>query len=289
MKLWIIGSKGFLGSALSKLCVKKNIEFVGTGKEEADITHLDHLKKFSHTAPCEDVTHIVNCAAFTDLDLAEKNEEQAFLVNATGPENVGSVAQEMHAQMIHISTDYVFDGRLKRPYLESDECHPINIYGKSKLEGEKNLLDICPSACIIRSSWLFGKGGKNFISSVFQKMQKETVLKVVSDQRGRPTFVEDLASVILELLCHSGIYHFANQGEVSRFEIAQEIRKRALALKIPLVCQEIVPITSEAFPTPAKRPSYSVLDTKKVESILGTHPRDWRDALNEYLCAIKTS
>jgi dTDP-4-dehydrorhamnose reductase len=287
MKLWITGSKGFLGAALCVLCKERHVAFVGTSKEEADITNLEHLKKFLEKQ--RGVTHIINCAAFTDVDGAEKNKEHAALVNALGPKNIGLVAKDIGANVIHISTDYVFDGSLKRPYTELDPCCPAhNVYAKTKWEGEKNLLEVCPSACIIRSSWLFGKGGKNFISSVFQKMQEVSFLKVISDQLGRPTFVEDLASIILELLSHSGIYHFANEGEVSRFEIAQEILKKASELHIPLMCKEIIPTLSEAFPTPAKRPSYSVLNTKKIESLLGKPPREWTQALNEYLCAIKT-
>ena len=285
MKLWIMGAKGFLGAALSKLCEEKGIDFVGTGREEADITNLEHLKNFSF----QGITHIINCAAFTDVDLAEKNPEQAFLVNATGAKNAGIIAQAIGAKIIHISTDYVFDGALARPYTELDPCTPIdNVYARSKLQGEKNLLEVCPSACIIRSSWLFGKVGKNFISSIVQNMQEAPLLKVISNQRGRPTFVNDLAHVILAMLSYSGIYHFANGGEVSRFEIAREIYKMAQTLNIPLVCREIIPVLSDTFPTPAKRPSYSVLDTTKIEQVLNASPREWTNALNEYLCAIKT-
>lgn len=288
MKLWIIGAKGFLGSTLCALCKKKGIDFIGTKREEADITDLEYLRRFSRSLACQGVTHIINCAAFTDVDQAEKNPTAAFLINATGPKNVGLIAQELQAKIIHLSTDYVFDGSLQRPYTELDPCSPIdNVYAQAKWEGEKNLLAVCPSACILRSSWVFGKGGKNFISSIFQKMQETSLVKVISDQRGRPTFVEDLATTTLELLNHSGIYHFANEGEVSRFEIAQEIHKKALALHIPLACREIIPVLSHTFPTPAKRPSYSVLDTKKIELILGISPRKWTNALEEYLCAIK--
>ena len=287
MKLWILGAHGFLGSALCALCTEKQINFVATGKEEADITDLEHLRKFFKM---HNVTHIINCAAYTDVDGAEKHSEQALLVNALGPKNIGIIAHENGLKIIHISTDYVFDGSLERPYTELDPCQPVdNIYAKTKWEGEKNLSHVCPSACIIRTSWLFGKGGKNFISSVFQKMKKEPSLKVVSDQRGRPTFAPDLALAILELLESTGIYHFANAGEVSRFEIATEIKKKAEELNIPLSCKEIIPTTSDLFPTPAKRPGYSVLNTKKIESVLSHPPRRWTEALSEYLCAIKTS
>lgn len=286
MKLWITGGKGFLGSVLSNLCVNKNLEFIATGKDDVDITDLEKLKQFLKNHP--DITHIINCAAFTDLEQAEKNPDKAFLVNGLGAENVGALAQAFNLKLIHISTDYVFDGALKRPYHESDLCAPVNVYAQSKLVGEQKLLKVCPSACVIRSSWLFGQGGKNFISSVFQKMQTESVLKVVTDQRGRPTFIKDLAEVILKLLSYSGIYHFANCGVVSRFDIAQEIFNQAKALNLKMKCQSLIPITSDVFPTLAKRPSYSVLNTEKVESILKAPLRDWKEALHEYLCAIKT-
>jgi len=287
MKLWITGAQGFLGSALVKLCQTRTIPFIAAKKEEADVTNLDHLRQFVKQAL--DVTHVINCAAFTDLDAAEKTPHLAFLVNALGAENIARVSQETSIKVIHISTDYVFDGHLNRPYIESDPCHPINVYAQTKWEGEKKVLEINPSVCLIRTSWLFGQGGKNFISSVFQKMQQELSIKVVSDQRGRPTFVQDLAEAILDLLDHSGIYHFANQGEVSRFEIAEEIRKRAMSLNIPLRCERVIPISSDDFPTPARRPFYSVLSTQKVESVLKQPPRAWTHALTEYLCAIKTS
>lgn len=281
MKLWIVGSKGLLGRSLIQKCNDKNIEFVDTSHEDVDITHLDQLKKFSDETLS--ITHIINCAAFTNVDNAEKEPELAHAVNAIGPENIGIVAQRIGARAIHISTDYVFNGKGKRPYLETDDCEPIGVYGKTKLEGENNLLDVFPTACIIRSSWLFGNGGKNFISSILHRMRSDETLRVVSDQKGRPTLAVDLAEAVLSLLCHSGIFHFANYGEVSRFEMAQKIRERALSIDIPLVCREVLPVPTDFFPTPAKRPSYSVLSTNKIESLLGLRPRHWEEALVEYL------
>lgn len=289
MKLWILGKKGLLGSTLHALCQTKKISSIATSREEADISHLEHLKRFLDHSEAKEITHIINCAAYTDVDRAEKEKEIAYQVNALGPENIGLVAQKIGAKVVHISTDYVFDGSLGRPYTETDQCFPLSVYGKTKWEGENNLLAISPSACIIRVSWLFGNGGKNFISSVLQKLKTESSLSVVSDQRGRATFTPDLAEVILELLCHSGIYHFANQGEVSRFDIAKNIYEKAKALAIPMACQNLSPTPSHTFPTPAKRPSYSVLNTKKIETLLGESPRSWETALQDYLCAIKNS
>ena len=283
MKLWIIGGNGLLGSSLKKLCASKLLEAVTTTHDDVDITHIEQLKKFSHTPEAEGVTHIINCAAYTDVDRAEKEPEIAHLVNALGPENIGNVASRMDAKVVHISTDYVFGEGGTRPFTETDTCTPIGVYAKTKREGEINLLDVCPSACIIRSSWLFGKGGKNFISSMVNLFKKNRTLRVVSDQRGRPTFVEDLAESVLALLCHSGTFHFANTGDVSRYEMATKIHEAVKTLNVSLVCEEIIPVSSDEFPTPAKRPNYSVLNTQKVESVLGTSPRHWEHALKEYL------
>lgn len=275
-----------LGSTLRSICQERLIENVATSHEMVDITRLDQLKKFSHSKAAEGVTHIINCAAYTDVDRAEKEGDLAHSINALGPENIGTVANSLEANVIHISTDYVFGGNGKCPYIETDACNPINVYGKTKWEGEINLLDVCPKACIIRSSWLFGKKGGNFISSVLEKMKKEKELRIVSDQRGKPTFVSDLAEVILSMLCHRGTYHFANEGEVSRFEIAEKMRTQALSLKMPLICQSLIPVSSALFPTPALRPSYSVLNTQKIASVLGQAPRHWENCLKEYLKSV---
>lgn len=283
MKLWIVGVKGMLGSALHSLCQDRLIENVGTTHDEVDITRLDQIKKFAHSKAAEGITHIVNCAGYTDVDRAEKEADLAHAINAIGPENIGTVANSLKLPVIHISTDYVFGGKEDRPYVETDPCNPISIYGKTKWEGENYLLDVCPSACILRSSWLFGEQGKNFISSMFKKMKKEKELRVVSDQKGRPTFVGDLSEAILAMLCHSGIYHFANEGAVSRFQMAEKMLHEALDLKIPIICKSLVPVTSDIFPTLAKRPAYSVLDTSKISSVLGDPPRHWESGLKEYL------
>lgn len=283
MKLWIIGAKGMLGSTLRSLCQERLIENVATAHNQVDIARLEQIKKFSHSKEAEGITHIVNCAAYTDVDRAEKEADIAHAVNALGPENVGTIATELKIPVIHISTDYVFPGKSDRPYTEADPCQPISVYGKTKWEGENNLLDVCPSACIIRSSWLFGKRGKNFISSILDKMKKEKELRIVSDQKGRPTFARDLSEAILSMLCHTGIYHFANEGEVSRFQMAESMLFHALDLKIPILCRSLVPVTSDIFPSLAKRPAYSVLCTDKISSVLGDPPRHWESALKEYL------
>jgi len=283
MKLWIIGSKGMLGSELTALCQKRSIKYVATSHDQVDITRLDQIKKFSHSKAAEGVTHIINCAGYTDVDQAEKKPDLARDVNALGPENIGTVATNLKIPVIHISTDYVFEGNGDQPYRETDPCNPLSVYGRTKWEGENSLLEVCLSACILRSSWFFGKKGKNFISSLFEKMKHQKELRIVSDQRGQPTVVADLSQAILALLCHTGIYHFANEGEVSRFQMAEKILKQMEALKIPLTCKSLIPVNSSIFPTLAKRPSYCVLNTHKISSVIGEPPRHWEESLKDYL------
>jgi dTDP-4-dehydrorhamnose reductase len=286
MKLWITGAAGLVGTALQKLCLAQGIEFVATSRDQVDISSLQHVKRFLHSEESKGVTHIVNCAAYTNVDEAEKEPETAHLVNAVGPENLGIAAHMFDLKIIHISTDYVFGLEGSKPFTETDDCTPASVYARTKHEGEQRLLDSHPQACILRTSWVFGKGGKNFVSSLLEKIQKEEKISVVSDQQSRLTYVEDLAEALLALLCHSGIFHFANQGETSRFEVAKCMVETAKARGMPVACQELIAVNSAAFPQIAKRPIYSALDTKKIESLLGIAPRSWEIALKEYIHAL---
>ncbi len=280
MKLWILGSKGMLGSALMNLCAERGMSAVGTERSSCDITSAIELQtKIVEIAP----THVINCAAFTDVDGAEVKRVEAMQVNAFGAHNVAAIAKRSGVRLVHVSTDYVFDGKGARAYVETDRCDPISWYGKSKWEGEKALLLHYPEACVIRTSWLFGRGGKNFISALLQWLKVKSEIKVVDDQCGRPTYVKDLAEAVLRLLDQRGIYHFANAEPASRFAIAQSIWKVAKAQGIPLTCEAIHPVASSEFPTPAARPAFSVLDTGKYTQATGHVPRDWNLAFEEFL------
>jgi dTDP-4-dehydrorhamnose reductase len=280
MKIWITGGDGMLGSALMQLCLKKEIDVTGTSRQEANIVEFDAL---SAMAAQIRPTHIVNCAAYTDVDGAEKEPELAFAVNAKGAANAARVARDYNARLIHISTDYVFNGQGTEPYVEEDSCAPSNQYGQSKWEGEKSVLEILPEACIVRTSWLFGTKGKNFISSLMHWFQQKEELQVVFDQRGKPTYCHDLAAAVLTLWNASGIIHFANEGERSRYQIALDLMEASKEKGIPLRCQRIVPVSSSKFPTPAVRPSYSVLNTNKYFHLTNNKPRPWGEILNDYL------
>jgi dTDP-4-dehydrorhamnose reductase len=280
VKLWIIGCQGMLGSSLLECCIKKGIEAVGTTRAQADVTDIGLLmSKAKEIQP----THIVNCAAFTDVDGAEKTPEAAFAINAQGAANIALTAKSCGARLIHISTDYVFDGKGKSPYREEDTCNPMNVYGRSKWEGEKKVLEILSSACILRTSWIFGLKGKNFISSVFKWLKDKEELLVVQDQCGKPTYCEDLSLAILNLLNYEGIVHFANEKARSRYEIAIDVMEGAKKQGIPLKCQKIVPVLSAQFPTVAARPDYSVLDTSKYCHVTNLKPRPWDEVINEFI------
>jgi dTDP-4-dehydrorhamnose reductase len=282
MKLWIVGAHGLVGRALASLAKARGIDVIATGRAEADITSLERLKRFSHQKECADVTHIINCAAFTDVDGAEKAPELAAAVNSLGPENLGFLAAAMNARLLHISTDYVFgDAKERKPLTETDPCAPTGVYATTKWEGENRLLDAFPSACIVRTSWVFGQGGRNFISSLLPRMQKEEKISASTDQTSSPTFATDLAKALLAMLCHSGIYHFANGGEASRFDLAREMHDISRLLGIPLMCQAVAPVTGLV--SIAKRPTYSVLSTQKIGSLLGEPPRHWRETVIDYL------
>jgi dTDP-4-dehydrorhamnose reductase len=283
MRLWITGSRGLVGTALQKRCQDEGIGYVATSHQQLDISSMKHIKDFLHD---KDITHIINCAAYTHVDQAEKEQEIAHLVNAIGPENLGSIAHQFDLKLIHLSTDYVFGPAGDRPFTETDPCQPVNTYAKTKYEGEQRLLEVYPQACILRTSWVFGQGGKNFVSSIFDKIQKEEKIYVVSDQKNRLTYVQDLSQVILSLLCHSGIFHFANQGETSRFEVAEQIIETAQNRGLKVACREVFAVDSSTFPQLAPRPLYSALDTTKIENLLGFSPRNWETTIKEFIHAL---
>lgn len=280
MKIWVTGSTGMLGSAILGYCKNHGIEAIGTDRQTADICNLDPLCEFAFKYK---PTHIINCAAYTDVDGAEKNPALAFAVNAEGAANMALAAKRSSARLIHISTDYVFNGLGPTPYCEEDRCAPLNIYGMSKWEGEKRVLDIFPKACILRTSWLFGSKGKNLISSLLHLFGQKEELQVVCDQKGKPTYCHDLAKAVISLLNFEGIIHFSNEGEASRYEIAlallEALQEEAIAVK----CQKITPVPSAQFATLAPRPTYSVLDTNKYFRLTSNKPRRWNETLIEFL------
>ena len=283
LKIWIIGAEGMLGRALLKECKERGIPVEGTGRAQADVTLKEDLAALVHKIQ---PSHIVNCAGYTDVDKAESEYEKALNVNAQGGENIALAAASVCARFIHISTDYVFNGLSTLPYREEDKADPVNAYGKSKWEAEQRIVALCPHACIIRTSWLFGQGGKNFISSLLEGLKTKEQIYAVDDQWGQPTYAPDLAGAILDLLNQKGVFHFANPYGASRFEIAQfayeEMKRYGENI---LSCRSVSAVNKQAFPTIAPRPSYSVLNVEKYTAVTGKKPRLWKEALREFLHA----
>jgi dTDP-4-dehydrorhamnose reductase len=282
-----------LGTAVRAELQRLGLEYVTTASR-VDITDqaaiADHAGQHPFSA-------IVNCAAYTRVDDAEADQDRAMAVNGLGPANLARAAAQIGAHLVHFSTDYVFDGRADRPYTESDACAPLNVYGRSKLAGEQAVLGLTASldarrAYVIRTSWLYGHAGKNFVSTMLGLMQTHQKLRVVGDQLGRPTYCPDLAAAALALLSQparaaSGLYHFANTGATSWHGFASEILRQARELGFPVVTTEIEPVSSETYPRPARRPNYGILSTSRIERVLGTAPRAWQDALMDYLKALR--
>lgn len=279
-KIWISGAAGMLGSHFKRLLTERQIPFVANDFQQVDITNLEAVSNFMRV---QKITHVINCAAYTAVDKAETDQKQAYLVNAMGPHQLGIAGRRHGARVMHFSTDYVFDGASRTPYAEESPCSPLGAYGMSKLAGEIKLLDAHPQACVIRTSWLFGLPGKNFVETMIRLMGEREQLRVVADQRGRPTYCQDLAETTLKLLDEQGIFHFTNAQETTWFQFAEEIQKQAKMLGFPMKVQKIEPITTQEYPTPAKRPAYSTLSTNKIEKLLGSAPRPWTEALQDYL------
>jgi len=285
--IWLTGNRGMLGTELSLLLEKTGLPFIGTDRE-VDITDSAALAGFAEKQP---FTWIVNCAAYTAVDKAEGDRENCRLLNTVGPGNIAYVAREKGARMVHISTDYVFDGGGDSPYTEEDATGPAGVYGLTKRDGETRVLEENPESCIIRTSWLYGKHGPNFVHTMLRLMNERDEVKVVNDQRGSPTWARDLASAVIAIIgavengktVPFGIYHYANEGNITWFDFANEIYRQGRELGSVTKECGVKPCASAEYPTGAKRPAYSVLDTTKIKRVLGVKIPVWDESLRRFL------
>lgn len=275
MKILVLGHKGMLGTDL----MARLGGHILTGK---DVDDFD----ITSAADCRDVIDecgpdiVINAAAFTDVDGCETREETAFAVNAEGVKNVALACRDGNIRIIHFSTDYVFDGTGGRPYREDDPCNPINAYGRSKLQGELYLKELSCNYTLVRTSWLYGRHGKNFIKAILQRAKNSQKLEVVTDQVGSPTYTPDLAGAVQVLAegGHTGTFHVTNRGTCSWYEFA----RRALDLS-GFENVEIKPITSDLLERKAMRPKNSMLSGEKFAGATGRMLRFWQIALRDYL------
>jgi dTDP-4-dehydrorhamnose reductase len=289
--LWLVGARGMLGTALRERIDGRAVLATDI---ELDIGDEAAVLAFARR---EQPGVILNAAAYTRVDDAEQKRDEAWRANADGPANLARAAREIGARLLHVSTDYVFDGRGAAPYAEDAPCAPATVYGASKRAGEEAVLAELAaglSGYLVRTSWLFGDTGPSFVRTMVGLMRERPELKVVDDQHGRPTYAADLAGACLALVglgpglparaaAPPGLYHFANTGAVSWHGFALGILAACRELGMDLRTERVLPVTTREFPRPAPRPAYSVLDTTRIERALGVIPRPWPEALRACL------
>jgi dTDP-4-dehydrorhamnose reductase len=280
MKILITGSNGQLGSEIKDIADQyKNFDFYFTDRISLNICDADEVKNFLLENKIETM---INCAAYTQVDAAENDRESAFEVNSKAVANLVANAEALQIKIIHISTDYVFDGTYHVPYKENDATSPLGIYGKSKLEGENFLVNADVNGIVIRTSWLYSQFGANFVKTMLRLGAERDSIGVISDQIGSPTNAKDLAVVCLEILvknktlnANGKIYHYSNHGVASWYDFAKSIMEFA-----NITCN-VNPIETKDYPTPAKRPYYSVLNKSKIIKDFSIETPYWRDSLKE--------
>ena len=276
----VTGAHGQLGQEFLAAFQERGIPWIATDREELDITDHDSVRRFVERVH---VTGIINCAAYNDVDRAEKEPEACRAVNTLAPGHLALFARDKGVPFVTYSTDFVFDGKNDRPCVETDPPCPLSEYGRSKLEGERVALENHPEALVIRTSWLFGAHGVNFVRRFLELCQTRDEIKMVSDQVSAPTCTRDLVHATLLLLERgaTGVFHVSNSGEASKYEFAREI---ALATGWT---GRLLPIDSSEFPAAAARPAHSKLATGKLERVTGWRPPAWQDRVREVVRAIK--
>ncbi|WP_411348089.1 dTDP-4-dehydrorhamnose reductase [Paenibacillus sp. WLX2291] len=282
MKVLVTGASGQLGVDTVAVLERKGHIVLGCDRHQLDITNLEQCQQvLGKFAP--DV--VIHCAAYTAVDAAESDVDGAYLVNATGSRNIAVAAEAVQAKMIYVSTDYVFDGQSMIPYHEYDNTNPQSIYGKSKRAGEILVQTLSSRYFIVRTSWVYGLHGNNFVKTMLKLGQEKPNLRVVHDQKGSPTYTVDLAEFFAELMLTEkyGIYHASNSGSCSWYEFAKEIFKQANQVAAVEIIAQLEPCTTEEFPRPALRPTNSVMEHMSIRTNGFVDIHDWSKGLNVFL------
>lgn len=285
----LIGSNGQVGKELQQILPYYG-DIISVERPTVDLAQPDTLRNVIRSKQPQ---IIINAAAYTAVDKAESEPELARAINAIAPLIIAQESQKLGAFLIHISTDYVFDGNRYRPYQETNATNPLNVYGKTKLAGEEAIRETCAHHLILRTAWVYGTFGKsNFVKTMLRLGAERQEIRVVADQIGSPTWAQDIATVIAQTIPQlipeiSGSYHYTNSGVASWYDFAVAIFEEAQQLGFPLKVERIVPITTAEYPTPARRPAYSVLACEKISALLETHPPHWRQRLRQMLRDLK--
>lgn len=284
MKVLVTGSNGQLGKTIQEQHSSlKDIEFVFTSKTSLDITSKAEVDTFFQN---NTISYCINCAAYTNVEKAEDDPQEAYLINSDAPQQLALACKNFNITLIHISTDYVFDGESNKPYKEADVTNPLNVYGESKRQGEQNIIEALENYFIIRTSWLYSKFENNFLNTIVEKVNQNENLNIVSSQKGTPTSCDDLTEFILFLISEKindyGIYHFTGLGEASWYDFAKQIASNFKHYSN----ENIKPV--DTYITKAKRPKYSVLNLKKA---LNIYPKikPWHESVNSTIQSLKNS
>ncbi|MDB4114365.1 dTDP-4-dehydrorhamnose reductase [Flavobacteriaceae bacterium] len=279
INLLVTGSSGQLGQCLKQLLLSAtDISCYFAAREDLDITNSDELQRFFSD---HNFDYCINTAAYTNVEKAESEQKEAFLINAEGAYSIAKACKKHNVVLLHISTDYVFDGMAKTPYQEQDPTNPLNVYGASKLKGEQHIVDTWNKHFIIRTSWLYSQYGHNFLNSMLQFAKQKKALTITTQQKGTPTNANDLAQVLVTIIktgnARYGVYHFSNQGEATWYDFAKAIFKATGEIDTVNLAK------TEHYATFAKRPSYSVLNCNKLKDTLGITYRNWEDSLKQII------
>lgn len=277
MVILVTGASGQLGQAIQFIASEyTDCQFIYASSSDLDITNQERINHFFEN---NKIDFCINAAAYTAVDKAESEVEKAKAINVLGPKYLAIACKKNKAQLIHVSTDFVFDGSSEKPYTETDQPNPLGIYGQTKLDGEQAVIDHLDEHFIVRTSWVYSQFGANFMKTMLRLASEKDSLNIVSDQIGSPTNAVDLAKALLSIVKSNsskfGIYNFSNEGVASWYDFAKEI------FKVNDVCIEVNPIPTEAFPTPAKRPKYSLLDKKKIKETFNIEIKSWQESLQK--------
>ncbi|WP_106767211.1 dTDP-4-dehydrorhamnose reductase [Paenibacillus faecalis] len=288
MKVLVTGSRGQIGQDVVSLFSEAGHHVIACGRRELDITNMEHCQQVISVHQPEVIIH---CASYTAVDAAETNVDEAYLVNATGTGNMALSAERVGAKLVYISTDYVFNGQSPHPYYEYDRPDPQSIYGKTKRAGECLVQGLCSQWFIVRTSWVFGRHGQNFVKTMLRLGQERELLQVVNDQKGSPTYTVDLVHFLLELTATEkyGIYHASNSGACTWYEFAKAIFEKAQELLGVSFKARLEPCRTDEFPRAAPRPENSVLGHLAIRNNQFDEFRHWSEALEEFLPSMRHS
>ena len=287
MKILVTGVTGQLGSEVAAAFKRLGHELIATDRQSLDFLQPAQAAAFIRS---QQPDWVINCAAYTQVDKAESEPEAAFTINRDTPAQLTQAVAEYDGRLLQVSTDFIFDGTQARPYVEDDAPHPLGVYGRSKLEGEQAVLAALPTATVLRTAWVYGAHGHNFVKTMLRLAGAGKPLRVVSDQIGSPTWTTDIVAAITALVDRqaAGVYHFTAAGETSWHGFATAILKDAADIGFEINTDRVEPISTAEYPLPATRPAYSVLNTGKIKPCLSAPVPEWRDSLKNMLQELYT-